>query len=522
MGTGLTVDACVRRACMRYASMVALVDGSRSLTYPELEARISELADEFLALGLGPGNTVVACMRNRLELVVAYLALQRIGAVHAPVNFRLSLSELQHCVDLVRPAAVLFDCESVSSLGANVELGPACRLCVDYASREGPLQVLGSSETPRRIAAMGAIPVEPRPEDLSLVLFTSGTTGKPKGVSRSHAAEVAATVLNLAAFPWRLGERTLGVMPLYHTMGIRILLSSLFLGGTCILQQKWSPDEALQLVETHRISALFLVPTMYYDLLRSPDLGERAVRSVTSVGFAGMVLREEIVSQLDFLLPGRMMVNVYGCSELYCLSYSDQVRVKPGTVGPGAFHQELRVIPESAHRGDDALMEVEEIGQIVARADAPDAFEGYWNAPTATARARRNGWYFTGDLGYRDRDGDLFVVGRADDTVVTGGENVHPVEVEAALSHCPGVAEVCVVGLSDERLGHTVSAFIVRSDPALTEERVFDYCATVGALASFKRPRRIMFVDEIPKSSVGKVRRHLLREAYSLTRSDSC
>ena len=523
MGTGLTVDACVRRACMRYASMVALVDGSRSLTYPELEVRISELAAEFLALGLGPGNVVVACMRNRLELVVAYLALQRIGAVHAPVNFRLSLAELQHCVDLVRPAAVLFDSESVSSLGANVELGPACRLCVDYGSREGPLQVFGSSETPRqRITATGAVPVAPRPEDLSLVLFTSGTTGKPKGVPRSHAAEVAATLFNLAAFPWRLGERTLGVMPLYHTMGIRILLSSLFLGGTCVLQQKWSPDEALQLIESHRISALFLVPTMYHDLLSWPDLSERAVRSVASLGFAGMVLREGIVSQLDSLFPGRMMVNVYGCSELYCLSYSDRVRVKPGTVGPGAFHQELRVIPESADRGEDALTEVEVIGQIVARADAPDAFEGYWNAPDATARARRNGWYFTGDLGYRDRDGDLFVVGRADDTIITGGENVHPVEVESALSHCPGVAEVCVVGLADERLGHTVSAFIVRSDPALTEEQVSDYCATVGALSSFKRPRRIVFVDEIPKSSVGKVRRHLLREAYSLTRAQSC
>ncbi len=496
---------------------------SRSSTAPalsptsELEARISELAASFLAQGLGPGNTVVACMRNRLELVVAYLALQRIGAVHAPVNVRLSLSELQHCVDLVHPAAALFDSESVSSLGANVELGPARRLCVDYGSREGPLQILDSSEAP----IADGVPVPPRPEDLSLVLFTSGTTGKPKGVSRSHAAEVAATLFNLAAFPWRLGERTFGVMPLYHTMGIRILLSSLFLGGTCVLQQKWSPDEALQLIESHRVSTLFLVPTMYYDLLSRPE-SERALRSVASLGFAGMVLRKEIVSQLDSLLPGRVMVNVYGCSELYCLSYSDRVRAKPGTVGPGAFHQELRVIPESADRGEDALTEVDVIGQIVARADVPDAFEGYWNAPAATARARRDGWYFTGDLGYRDRDGDLFVVGRADDTIVTGGENVHPLEVESALSHCPGVAEVCVVGLSDERLGQTVSAFIVRSDPALTEDRVLDYCTTAGALSSFKRPRRVVFVDEIPKSSVGKVRRHLLREAYSLTRAESC
>jgi 2-furoate---CoA ligase len=519
MATGLTVDVCVRRACVRYASETALVDGARSLTYSELDWRINELATGFLGQGLGPGSTVVACMRNRLELVVTYLALQRIGAVHAPVNFRLSLSELQHCVDLVRPAAVVFDAEAVSSFGATIEVGAASRLCVDYDSGRDPLQVLAALQVSRGRAG-AASAVAPRPEDLSLVLFTSGTTGKPKGVSRSHAAEVAATLFNLAAFPWRIGERTLGVMPLYHTMGIRILLSSVFLGGTCVLEPKWSPAEALRLIESHGISTLFLVPTMYFDLLASAELSERALASVTSLGFAGMVLREEIASQLDSLLPGRTMVNVYGSSELYCLSYSDRVQEKPGTVGPGAFHQELRIIPESAEGPEDALTGDEVIGQIVARADVPDAFEGYWNAPEATARARRDGWYFTGDLGYRDRDGDFFVVGRADDTIVTAGENVHPIEVESALSHCPGVAEVCVVGLSDERLGETVSAFIVRSDPGLTEERVFDYCVTASALSSFKRPRRIVFVDEIPKSSVGKVRRHVLREEHSLSRAE--
>jgi 2-furoate---CoA ligase len=518
--TGLTVDTCVRRACTRYDAVVALVDGSRALTYRELGSRTDELAAELLALGLRPRDTVVACMRNGLELSVAYLALQRIGAVHAPVNFRLSLPELQHCVDLVRPAVVLFDAETVRSHGENVELGGAWRICVDYEARDGPLQLIATSQQPRSAPAGPASP-GPRPDDLSLVLFTSGTTGKPKGVARSHAAEVAATLVNLAAFPWRLGVRTLGVMPLYHTMGIRILLSSLFLGGTCVLQQRWRADEALHLVEEHEVSALFLVPTMYYDLLGCAELGERAVCSVESLGFAGMVLREEIVSQLAPHFPRRAMVNVYGCSELYCLSYSDRTLTKPGTVGPGAFHQELRVIPEHADSGEEALAEAGAIGQIVARADAPDAFDAYWDAPDATARARHDGWYFTGDLGYRDRDGDLFVVGRADDTVVSGGENVHPVEVEAALCHCPGVAEVCVLGLPDERLGDAVAAFVVRADPELTEERVLDYCATAGTLSSFKRPRRIVFVDEIPKSSVGKVRRHVLREAYTLAGTES-
>ena len=520
---GLTVDACVRRACVRYAATVALVDGSRSLTYSQLDARIDDSATALLALGIRRTDTVVVCMRNRLELVVAYLALQRIGAVHAPVNFRLSLSELQHCVDLVEPAAVLFDSEAASSLATDLDLGAAHSICLDDSSRGEQLQVIASSQGARsREPSADLNRRAPDPGDLSLVLFTSGTTGKPKGVARSHAAEVAATVFNLAAFPWRVGERTLCVMPLYHTMGIRILLSSLFLGGTSVIQQKWSAGEALHEIESHGISTLFLVPTMYYDLLVSPALTENAVRSVESLGFAGMVLRDEIVSQLDPLFPGRPMLNVYGCSELYCLSYSDQVRAKPGTVGRGAFHQELRVIPEAAETGDHEQTEVGEIGQIVARADAPDAFERYWNNPAGTARARRDGWYFTGDLGSRDAEGDLFVVGRADDTIVTAGENVHPLEVESALARCPGVAEVCVVGLPDERLGQAVSAFVVRSDPSLTDEHVLEFCTRATPLSSFKRPRSVVFVDEIPKSSVGKVRRHVLRDAHTSVRAGSC
>lgn len=520
---GLTVDACVRRACERYASTLALIDGARSLTYAQLNRRIEDFTADLLALGIRRADTVVVCMRNSLELVVAYLAVQRIGAVHAPVNFRLSLSELQHCVDLVEPAVVLFDSETASSLAADLELGAAQSLCLDHDPDGEPLQIIASARVPRlRAPAVGPGRVAPGPADLSLVLFTSGTTGKPKGVARSHAAEVAATIVNLAAFPWRVGERTLCVMPLYHTMGIRILLSSLFLGGTSVIQRRWSPDEALHEIESHGISTLFLVPTMYYDLLGSPGLTEAAVRSVQSLGFAGMVLREEIVRQLDPLFPGRPMLNVYGCSELYCLSYSDQVRTTPGTVGRGAFHQELRVIPEAAETGDCEQTDVDEIGQIVARADAPDAFERYWNNPAGTARARRGAWYFTGDLGWRDGNGDVVVVGRVDDTIITGGENVHPLEVESALARCPGVAEVCVVGLPDERLGQAVSAFVVRSDPSLTDERVFDYCVTATPLSSFKRPRRVVFVDEIPKSSVGKVRRHLLREAYTATGATSC
>jgi 2-furoate---CoA ligase len=156
-----------------------------------------------------------------------------------------------------------------------------------------------------------------------------------------------------------------------------------------------------------------------------------------------------------------------------------------------------------------------ELGEIVARASVPDAFAGYWRAEEASARVLKDGWYFTRDLGYRDVDGDLYVVGRADDMIISGGENVHPLEVESVLALCPGIADVCVAGLPDDRWGQVVTAFVVRRDGSLTEQQVTDHCREATALAAFKRPRRIHFVDEIPKSSVGKVQRRVLQERFS-------
>jgi 2-furoate---CoA ligase len=257
---------------------------------------------------------------------------------------------------------------------------------------------------------------------------------------------------------------------------------------------------------------------MYHDLLRTAGFDARRLTTLRSLGSAGMVIREDLYAEIRAAFGPLPFVNIYGCSELYCLSFADYLERKPGTVGRGAPHQELRVVPTGAPPGSQTVTEVEpgELGEIVARASAPDAFAGYWRAEEATARVLKDGWYFTRDLGYRDEDGDLYIVGRADDMIISGGENVHPLEVESVLALCPGVADVCVAGLPDDRWGQAVTAFIVRGDASLTEQAVAGYCLGATALAAFKRPRRIYFVDEIPKSSVGKVQRRVLQERFSV------
>jgi 2-furoate---CoA ligase len=511
---GLTIGEALERAAGKAAADLALVDGSCRRTYAQLDARVNQLANAFLEQGLGPGDRVMCCMRNRVELVEIYFALQKIGGVYAPVNFRLGLAELRHCVRLVEPQAIVFEEPTLPLAEALRNESPTALFCVD-AAQSLPKWVTALDELARG-AADGRPATEVVDTDLSLILLTSGTTGRPKGVPRTHANEIAATLFNLVAFPWRVGERILFAMPLYHTMGVRLLLSSVLLSGTSVLQRRWDPDEAAALIEREEVSTTFLVPTMYHDLLRAAGFDPRRLSTLRSLGTAGMVIRDDLFAEIRAAFGPLPFVNVYGCSELYCLSFADYLERKPGTVGRGAPHQELRVVPPGANPDLQTLDEVKpgELGEIVARASAPDAFAGYWRDDEATRRALREGWYLTRDLGYRDEDGDLYVVGRADDMIITGGENVHPLEVESVVALCPGVADVCVAGLPDDRLGQVVAAFIVRRDAALTEQ-VADYCLEAIDLAAFKRPRRIYFVDEIPKSAVGKVQRRVLQERFS-------
>jgi 2-furoate---CoA ligase len=512
---GLTIGEALKQAAGRAGDEEAVVDEGRRLTYRELDGRVNRLANALLARGIGHGDRVMCCVRNRAELVELYFALHKIGAVYAPVNVRLAAAELVHCARLVEPKAMVFEQTSLPLAESLRDEIPAQVFSVDA---EAPAP---SWATPLDRLARDAPDDEPRVAvsdgDLSLILLTSGTTGLPKGVPRTHAAEIAATVFNIGAFPWGTGERILLVMPLYHTMGVRLLLSGVLLAGTSVLQRRWDPQDALGLVERDRISTMFLVPTMYHDLLRAEGLDARRLTSLRSLGTAGMVIREDLVAEIRAAFGPLPLVNVYGCSEVYCLSYADYLDRKPGTVGRGAPHQELRLVVPGAHPGPMDIEEVQpgRLGEIVARATVADAFAGYLGSDEATARVLRDGWYFTRDLGYRDEDGDLYVVGRTDDMIISGGENVHPLEVESALALCPGIADVVVAGLPDEHWGQVVTAFIVRRDPALTEEQVTDFFRSTSTLAAFKRPRRIHFVDEIPKSPVGKVQRRVLQERFA-------
>ena len=272
--------------------------------------------------------------------------------------------------------------------------------------------------------------------------------------------------------------------------------------------------DALKLIAAERVTNLYLVPTLYHDLVHHPLFAASDVSSVRKLGFAGAPMTDGLLQKLQAAFKPDLFVNHYGSSEIYTFTIDQNAPAKPGSAGRAGINQMVRVVRLGAKSVNEIAAAGEE-GEIIALLAGDESFEGYWRRPDADAKALREGWYFTGDTGYVDGDGDLFVTGRVDDMIITGGENVSPVEIESCLSLHAAVSEVAVVGLPDERWGKIVTAFVKRR-AAVEADELDAFCRSSG-LANFKRPRRYVFVAEIPKSPVGKLlRRKLVAGEYNV------
>jgi len=301
-------------------------------------------------------------------------------------------------------------------------------------------------------------------------------------------------------------------MPLYHTMGERSLLAMALIDGLFVCVPRFDSDFALRCIADEKITCLYLVPTLYHDMLARHARVNTDLSSVTKLGFAGAPMHDALLQRLSAAFKPELFVNHYGSSEVYTFTIDQDATRKPGSAGRGGINTRIRVVSLNAISPDD-LAAVNEEGQIIAELAGDEAFDAYWKRPDANAKAIRDGWYFTGDTGYVDVDGDLFVSGRVDDMIISGGENISPVDIESVLSLHPAVDEVAVAGLKDERWGQRVVAFIKCKGEI--DGAALDTHCRASDLPNFKRPREYVFVREIPKSPVGKVlRRKLVAGEY--------
>ncbi len=452
-------------AAERTPDAEALVGERERLTYAELCERAARIAAGLAKRGVGRGERVACVLTNEVETVQLYWGAQWLGACVVPLSPRISQTDLDYCIDDSSARLVVRDPEDVRAL---------------VAGTEHP----------------GALDLDEQAH--SIQLYTSGTTGRPKGVPRSHRAERAAGLSQVVQHGLRHGHRTLGVMPLYHTMGIHSLVAASLVAGCFVAQPSWNVEEALGLVEAERITSLYLAPTLFYDLVHAPGFADFDTSSVRAVAYAGAPMTSALAEKVASAFDPEVFVNHYGSTEIYTFSVHRDQRAKPGCAGRPALNARLRLDPPDE-------------GEILCHMSSDEAFTGYWNRPDADAKAIRDGWYHTGDIGRIDEDSDLWVVGRVDDMIISGGENIHPVEVEDVLARAPGVREVAVIGSPDDRWGQRVVACVVVDD-GVTAEQLDAYCLASERLARFKRPREYRFVLELPKSPSGKILRRVLRE----------
>lgn len=484
-----TVAEILRWRARRHPDLEALCEDGRRLTWAELDAGSSALANGLLSLGVRRGDRVAVLDKNSIAVVELFFAAAKIGAVATPVNWRLVAREVAEIVaDSEAPLLVV---------------GEEFRGLADQVST----RVLGFDELPRGDA------VDPRLDDAADVawqLYTSGTTGLPKGVMLTHANLYAGMPgIALEVPEMREGARSLVAMPLYHIGGCGWALASLFAGATCVVVREIVPDRLLRTIVDERIDAAFLVPAVLLFLTMVPGVETADFSALDRIVYGASPITKELLTRCLELFRCRF-TQVYGLTEttgaVVALRHEDHIGERLLSCGRPGLGVDVRIVDP-----DGRDVAAGEIGELWVRSE--QNMLGYWHREADTADVLRDGWIRTGDACSMDADGFLYVRDRIKDMIVSGGENVYPVEVENVLAEHPDVADVAVIGVPDERWGETVKAIVVRRPGSqVTEAELIEFCR--GRLAGFKRPRSVDFVEAIPRNPTGKILKRQLREPY--------
>lgn len=488
---------------------LALVDdgsGAR-YSYRQLNERANRLAAALrYRLGVAQGDRVAILAKNRVEYLDALFATGKLGAILVPLNWRLTVAELRYMLD-DSGARLLIIGPEFGATAEQLRAETDCRTLIGLGEADGVTGMLRYDEL---LAAAAAEPItaEVALDDPHLILYTSGTTGRPKGAVLPHRVLVWNSLnTNIG---WELRADDIGIIhtPLFHTGGINVLtLPILHAGGTMVLMREWEPQRCWELIEQERVTVFFAVPTMFQMLLDAPTFAQTDCRSVRFFISGGAPCPVPLIEA--YQARGIPFRQGYGLTEVsvncFTLNPEDAIR-KVGSVGRPIFHLDARLVDE---QGQDVPPGA--IGELWLR--GPTVCAGYWNQPAATAAAISNGWFHTGDMARVDADGYYYIVERKKDMYISGGENVYPSEVEAAIYDHPDVIECAVIAVADARWGEVGRALVVlRPASTLDEAGLLEHCR--ARLARYKVPRRVLFVPPLPRNSSGKVLKPLLREQY--------
>lgn len=498
----------------------AIVFEGKRYSFGDLNERSNRLANALLKLGVKKGDRVAILQVNCNEYVEAYYATAKLGAIFVPLNFRAKQHELTHMLKHSESQVVLFGKRYADMVNDMVKDLPKMK---QYICIEGGIDnVLDYTEMLAE-SSPDDVFTDVDEEDVTILMYTAGTTGLPKGVPLRHKSFTVYMLENVQPVDPDVQETNLLTMPLYHVAGIQAMLAATYGGRTIAIMRQFDTDEWLQTVQKEKANRAMLVPTMLKRIVDHPDFKNYNLSSLKVITYGAAPMPFEVIKKAIELFPGVSFINAFGQTEtastITALGPEDHViegteeerdkklRRLTSSIGRPMPDIEVKIIGE-----DGKDLPPGEVGEIVAR--GARIMGGYWNDAEKTAKTlTKDGWLHTGDMGYKDEDGYIFLAGRGDDLIIRGGENISPEEIENAIYTHPAVDEVAVIGIPDPEWGQEVMAVVVlKKGASATDEDISEHCRE--RLASFKRPRYVEFIDELPRTSTGKILKRVLREKY--------
>jgi acyl-CoA synthetase (AMP-forming)/AMP-acid ligase II len=509
----VNIATVIKRWADRYPEREAVVCGERRVTYRELDRRIVKAVKLLAALGIGKNDRVALVMDNSIEFLEIYFALTRIGAWCVPLNTRLTTEELTYFLNHCGALAVVYDAAYESKM----------RTCSERSSSIAHFVSVGTSAWAKAVeyaVAMDAIGeerliegVEPSLDDVQAIMYTSGSTSQPKGAILTNGNWLwNAMAMSLMLSPENLFVNACAI-PLFHTAGVQTnTFPTLMVGGKVVLIPTANGFDATVLaraIEVERVRFVYMAPTMWSALAKLENLDSYDFTSLSLPLAAGGVVAGTTVKRLAEVLEEPLLY-AYGLTEaapLVTVLTREDALLYPGSVGKPAVTVDVRVVDD---KGEEVPMG--EVGEITVR--GPNVFNGYFNNPEATTQGLRGGWLYTGDLGRFGSAHELYFVDRKKDMIKSGGQNVYAAEVEEVLTQHPDVMQAAVIGVPDEKWSEAVTAVVVlRPGSSTGEKELIEHCR--ARMASYKKPQRIIFVEELPTLATGKVDKIALRRSYA-------
>ncbi|MFC2003677.1 class I adenylate-forming enzyme family protein [Chloroflexota bacterium] len=504
---------CPERDCMVF-------EGKRQ-TYAQTNERVNRLANALAQLGVENGDRMAVLQVNCSQYVEVYFACAKLDAIMVPLNFRARPDELAYMLENAEAKIVLTGDRYLDMTRGMLPQLPSVKHCIAIDSKQSDMiyyEDLVISSSPDEVFT------EIDDEDVTILVYTAGTTGRPKGVPLRHSGFATYVLENVDPASPEIEERNLLTVPLYHVAGLQAMLAAIYGGRTLVLMRQFETKEWLETVQRERVTRAMLVPTMLKWAIDAPDFNKYDLSSLAVLTYGAAPMPFEVIKKAIEIMPWVRFINAFGQTETastittlgpddHIIEGTEEEREKKlkrltSSIGRPLPDVEVKIVDEESGKE----VPQGQAGEILAK--GPRVMSGYWHDEQKTAKVMTpDGWLRTGDMGWIDEEGYIYLAGRKDDLIIRGGENISPEEVEDVLYSNPKIDDAAVIGVPDPEWGQEPAAFVVlKEGEVATEEEIVEYCRS---RLSFKRPRTVTFLDSLPRNPMGKVLKRVLREQYA-------